>query len=95
MLQLKEPSDLVLSTGLRHRVRDWLEIAFGSLGLDWKRYVRQDDRFLRKADPSQLVGDSSKAQALIGWTPSLDFQDLVAEMVQADMQQESGKLRNS
>lgn len=84
MLQIDEPTDLVLATGELHTVRDWLDIAFTHLGLDWTRYVHQDPRFLRKADPSQLVGNATKAKQLIQWTPSIQFSEMVIEMVEAD-----------
>lgn len=85
MLQLDKPCDLVLATGTLHRVRDWLDIAFSHVGLDWQKHVQFDPRFLRKADPQTLVGDASLARAQIGWQPQLSFQQLVERMVDAEL----------
>ena len=85
MLQLDEPTDLVFATGQLHRVRDWLEIAFRHVGLDWRDYVRQDPKYIRKADPSRLVGDASKALQLIQWSPQTDFESMVIAMVDAEL----------
>lgn len=85
MLQLDKPLDLVLSTGQLHRVRDWLDISFAHVGLQWQDYVEFDPRFLRKADPQTLVGDSSAAHKAIDWKPQLTFQQLVEQMVDAEM----------
>ena len=86
MLQLDKPLDLVLSTGQLHRVRDWLDISFAHVGLQWQDYIEFDPRFLRKADPQTLVGDSSAAHDAIDWKPQLSFQQLVEEMVDAEME---------
>ena len=85
MLQLEQPLDLVLSTGKLHRVRDWLDIAFEHVGLDWQKYVEFDPRFLRKADPQTLVGDSRQAEAAIAWKPQVSFDQLVRQMVDAEL----------
>lgn len=87
MLQLEQPIDLVLSTGKLHQVRDWLDIAFAHVGLDWQEYVEFDPRFLRKADPQTLVGDSRLAQEKIGWQPRSSFEQMVQQMVDAELEQ--------
>lgn len=86
MLQMAEPRDLVLATGKLHQVRDWLVIAFSHLGLDWHKYVETDPKFLRKADPTRLIGDSSQAKRFIGWQPTTSFEDMVCSMVDHDLQ---------
>lgn len=85
MLQLEQPTDLVLATGKLHRVRDWLDAAFGYVGLDWHNYVEFDPRFVRKADPQTLLGDPSLARSLIDWQPKISFQQLVEQMVEAEL----------
>ena len=86
MLQQEQPDDYVISTGKAHSVRDLVEVAFGRVGLDWQRYVRQDPRFMRPAEVDHLIGDSSKAQRVLGWTPGVDFRGLVEMMVDADVE---------
>ncbi len=86
MLQMNEPRDLVLATGKLHRVSDWLEIAFAYVGLDWHKYVETDPRFLRKADPTRLLGDSSQAAKSIDWRPTTSFEAMVRSMVDHDLQ---------
>lgn len=85
LLQADAPTDCVFATGTLHRVRDWLEIAFGHLDLDWTEYVVFDSRFQRKADPARLVGDAGKARRLLGWQPEKSFEAMVVEMVEHDM----------
>jgi GDPmannose 4,6-dehydratase len=79
------PDDFVLASGRTHSVRDVAETAFASLGLDWKRYVRSEERLLRPADPAHLCGDSSKAAALLGWKPLSSLRELIAEMTQTEL----------
>ena len=90
MLQHDEPENFVVSTGATHSIRDFLDIAFGHLNLDWKEYVKKDPRFLRPAEVDQLIGDSSKAKAVLGWEPTVDFKSLVIMMVDADLERLSG-----
>lgn len=92
MLQMDHPMDLVLATGRKRRVKDWLDVAFGHLGLDWRSCVTQDPRFLRKADPSLLVGDASKAAEVIDWKASTEFEDMVVAMVDAEMKAEANEV---
>lgn len=85
MLQMDQPRDLVLATGKLHRVSDWLEIAFKHVGLDWKKHVETDPRFLRKADPTRLIGDPTQASVSIGWQPTTSFEAMVSSMVDHDL----------
>ncbi len=85
MLQQDAPVDYVIATGVAHSVRDLVEIAFAHAGLEWQKYVRIDPAFLRPAEVEHLLGDSSKAKAELGWTPSVSFKQLVEMMVDADL----------
>lgn len=85
MLQQDEPDDFVVSTGETHSVEEFLEEAFGYVGLDWRDYVVQDPRFMRPAEVDLLVGDSGKARARLGWEPTVSFAQLVQLMVEADL----------
>ncbi len=85
MLQATKAMDLVLATGQTHAVRDWLDVAFECVGLDWRNFVKQDPRFLRTTDPSNLVGDPSLAKQQIGWQATASFQEMVCIMVDAEL----------
>ncbi len=85
MLQQPEPVDYVISSGQNHSVRDLVEIAFSYVGLDWKKYVQTDPRFVRPAEVDVLLGDSSLAHKKLGWKPKTSFEQLVKMMVDADM----------
>jgi GDPmannose 4,6-dehydratase len=85
MMQHDKPENFVISTGKTHSIRDFLDIAFAHLDLDWAEYVKQDPRYLRPAEVDQLIGDSSKAKKILGWEPTVDFKSLVTMMVDADM----------
>ncbi len=85
MLQHETPDDFVIATGEAHSVREFCEIAFDHVGLDWKEYVKTDAKLLRPADAEMLIGDSSKAKRLLGWNPKVDFKGLVTSMVDADL----------
>ena len=85
MLQQEKPEDFVIATGQAHSVREFCELAFGHVGLDWSKYVRQDPRFMRPAEVDHLIGDASKARRMLGWKPEVDFAGLVRMMVDADM----------
>jgi GDPmannose 4,6-dehydratase len=85
MLQRSEPDDYVIATGVSHSVRDLIQIAFGRAGLDWQKHVRVDPALLRPAEVEHLLGDASKAKTDLGWTPSVDFKQLVEMMVDADL----------
>ncbi len=86
MLQQDSPDDYVLATGETHSVRDLVEKAFGKLGLDWKKYVVEDPRFVRPSEVDLLLGDASKAQEILGWSTRTDFDDLIDLMVDADVE---------
>ena len=85
MLQQPSPDDFVVGTGETHSVRELCEVAFARVGLDWKKYVVQDERFMRPAEVDLLVADASKAKTRLGWTPTVDFRHLVEMMVDADL----------
>jgi GDPmannose 4,6-dehydratase len=85
MLQQPAPGDYVIATGVAHSVRDLIQIAFARVGLDWEKHVRVDPALLRPAEVEHLLGDPSKAKKELGWTPSVDFKQLVEMMVDADL----------
>ena len=85
MLQQEQPDDYVVATGETHTVREFCELAFGEVGLDYRDYVRTDERFLRPAEVDLLVGDASKARGELKWESQYSFPELVREMVQADL----------
>jgi GDPmannose 4,6-dehydratase len=86
MLQQDRPDDFVVATGETHAVREFCELAFGHVGLDYKEYVVQDERFMRPAEVDLLIGDPAKARAQLGWQPKTSFPELVRMMVDADLQ---------
>ena len=86
MLQQKEPGDYVVATGQTHSVQEFLENAFGHVGLDWKKYVVHDPRYLRPTEVSVLIGDAAKAREQLGWKPRTTFNQLVKLMVEADIE---------
>ena len=85
MLQADEPDDFVLATGEAHTVREFCELAFGHVNLDWEQYVRVDPRYFRPAEVDYLLGDPAKAERILGWKPQLSFPGLVALMVDEDL----------
>ncbi|MGD0806620.1 MAG: GDP-mannose 4,6-dehydratase [Anaerolineales bacterium] len=84
ILQQDAPDDFVIATGETHTVREFLEEAFQYAGLDWKKYVQEDPRYLRPSEVDYLIGDPSKARKKFGWTAKTCFRDLVRIMVDAD-----------
>ena len=86
MLQQQEAEDFVIATGRTHSVRQFLEIAFGHLGLDYEKHVVQDPRYLRPAEVDHLTGDTTKARKVLGWEPTVSFEQLVTMMVDADLE---------
>ena len=86
MLQQERPDDFVIATGVSHSVRDLIEIAFAHAGVDWQKHVRVDPALLRPAEVEHLLGDASKARGELGWTPKVDFRQLVEMMVDADLE---------
>ena len=93
MLQQDQPDDFVVSTGETHSVRDLCEVAFSRAGLDWQDHVVIDERFLRPAEVDLLVGDSSKAEQILGWKRQVGFAELIAMMVDADLELVSRQVR--
>ena len=87
MLQQDEPSDFVVATGETHSVREFCELAFGHVGLDYTDHVVIDERFFRPAEVELLVGEPTRAAEVLGWKPSTSFEDLVRLMVDADVAQ--------
>jgi GDPmannose 4,6-dehydratase len=85
MLQQPQADDFVVATGETQSVRDFCEIAFAEVGLNYQDYVVTDQRFVRPAEGDQLIGESEKARRLLGWTPTHTFHELVREMVWADL----------
>ncbi len=85
MLQQDEPDDYVVATGETHSVREFLDIAFGYVNLDWQDYVEFDERYLRPTEVDLLIGDPAKARQKLGWEPSVTFEQLVNLMVEADL----------
>ena len=90
MLQLEEPDDFVIASGESHTVREFCELAFGEVGLNYHDYVVVDERFYRPAEVESLVGDSSKARRVLNWKPRYTFAELVKLMVQNDLQAVAG-----
>ena len=86
MLQQDQPDDYVIATGETYSVREFLEIAFNLVNLNWQDYVEFDERYIRPAEVELLIGDPTKAKRKLGWKPSVTFEELVALMVEADMQ---------
>jgi GDPmannose 4,6-dehydratase len=85
MLQQDEPDDFVIATNETHSVRELVELAFAHVGLDWQKFVKVDERFIRPAEVDLLIGDPARAKQILGWTPSVDFAALVRMMVDADL----------
>lgn len=86
MVQQDEPSDYVVATGETHSVREFCEIAFGRLGLDYRQYVQLDESLFRPAEVDLLLGDATKAREKLGWRPTVDFEGLVELMVESDLE---------
>ena len=91
MLQQDEPDNFVVGTGETHAVREFCEIAFNHLDLDYKEYVIEDERFYRPAEVDLLVSDPSKAHSVLGWEPAVSFRELITMMVDADLVRLSSK----
>jgi GDPmannose 4,6-dehydratase len=86
MLQLEEPDDFVVASGESHTVREFCELAFGEVDLNYSDYVVIDERFYRPAEVESLIGDSSKARRVLNWKPSYTFTELVSLMVRNDLE---------
>ena len=85
MLQLDGPGDFVVASGRTHSIRELCDVAFGHAGLDWTDHVVQDEQFYRPAEVDLLIGDPTLATSTLGWRPRTSFEDLVCEMVDADL----------
>ena len=92
MLQQDAAGDYVVCTGETHSVKEFCEVAFSHLNLDWEDYVKVDEKLIRPAEVDLLVGDASKADEILGWKPKVGFGDLVKMMVDADMALLEGRL---
>jgi GDPmannose 4,6-dehydratase len=85
MLQQEAPDDYVIATNETHTVREFLDLAFGYANLNWEEFVEFDERYLRPSEVDLLIGDSTKARTTLNWEPSVTFEQLVALMVEADL----------
>ena len=85
ILQQDKPDDYVIATNETHSVREFLELAFGHVSLDWRKYIEIDKKYYRPAEVDLLIGDYSKAKKQLGWAPKTKFADLVKLMVDADV----------
>ena len=92
MLQADVPDDYVIATGETHSVREMLELAFDRVKLDWKPYVKIDEKYYRPTEVDLLIGDASKAKRKLGWAPKVGFHELITMMVDADLAEERERL---
>jgi GDPmannose 4,6-dehydratase len=95
MMNQDKPEDYVISSGVTHSVKEFVELAFRQAGLDWEKYVVVDPEFVRPAEVDLLLGDSTKARQKLGWAPEVDFQGLVKLMVEADLGCVAKEIRNA
>lgn len=86
MMQQSKPKNYVVATGETHSVKDFAETAFSRLGLDWKKYVKVDKKFMRPAEVYHLRGDASRAKKELGWKPKVNFKQLVEMMIDSDLE---------
>ena len=93
MLQQPKADDYVIATGENHTVREFCELAFAEVGLDYRDFVRVDERLYRPADVDSLIGDATKARITLGWTPTYSFPQLVSEMVRTDLELQNRQLK--
>ena len=92
MLQQQAPDDYIVATGQARTVREFLEAAFSSVGVDWRSHVQVAQEFFRPLEKVPFIGSAAKAREQLGWKPEIDFTSLVAEMVQGDLAAENSKL---
>ena len=85
MLQGEEPEDFVIGTGVDRSIREFCQVAFEYVDLDWQQYVVVDEKFFRPAEVNQLLGNAAKAREKLGWEPQISFEEMVHEMVDTDM----------
>ncbi|MBY0246136.1 MAG: GDP-mannose 4,6-dehydratase [Nitrospiraceae bacterium] len=95
MLQQPQPDDYVIATGETHTVREFLDVAFSHLGLDWQQYVKIDPKYYRPTEVDLLIGDASKAKKQLQWEPKVRFQELARMMVEADLEAERERLEGT
>ena len=94
MLQQEEPEDFVIATGETRTIREFLDLVFGQLELDWNEYVEVDPRYFRPAEVDLLLGDATKAKTKLGWTPATDVRELARIMVEHDLELAQRELHN-
>ena len=92
MLQQPAPDDYVIATGETHTVKEFLDVVFEHVGLEWKRYVKIDPRYYRPTEVDLLIGDASHAKKTLGWEPKVRFKELAVMMVEADLRMEQERL---
>jgi GDPmannose 4,6-dehydratase len=85
MLQHDEPEDYVVATGTDYTVKDFLQLSFDHVGLDWEKYVKFDERYLRPTEVDSLIGDATRARTLLGWEPKVMTPELAQIMVDSDI----------
>jgi GDPmannose 4,6-dehydratase len=95
MLQAPKPEDYVIATGETHTVREFLELAFDRLQLDWQKHVKIDSKYYRPTEVDLLIGDASKAKRDLGWEAKVRFEELAHMMVDADLAAERERLEGS
>jgi GDPmannose 4,6-dehydratase len=95
MLQQPAPDDYVIATGETHTVKEFLDVVFGHVGLDWKRHVKIDPRYYRPTEVDLLIGDASHAKKTLGWEPKVRFKELAVMMVEADLRLEQERLEGT
>ena len=95
ILQQDKPDDFVIATNETHSIKEFLDLAFTYVNLDWQKYVEFDERYLRPAEVELLIGDSTKARKQLNWEPSVTFEELVHLMVDADIKALDQQLRGS
>ncbi len=95
MLQQPDPDDYVIATGETHTVREFLDVAFSHLGLDWQQYVKIDPKYYRPTEVDLLIGDATKAKKQLQWEPKVRFQELAKMMVEADLEAERERLEGT
>jgi len=95
MVRQDKPDDYVIATGRTTSIRDFCAMAFGHVGLDWREFVKTSSDLLRPAEVDVLLGDATKARTALGWAPSCTLEDMVAEMVEADLARHRGKATQS
>ena len=83
MLQQEQADDYILATGKTHKLSDFLQLSFKYFGLDHQKHIRINPKFVRPNEPVQLCGDSSKAQNILGWKPSVPFEQIIKSMCKA------------